>query len=152
MTDSGALRILAEYIDPEDFQIHEGDPPLRTDMLWGLFMSYTENYLVSGLTGLKPFIPEGAPRDGVTALEGLTAARCLVESVQRCYGWIITEARKEGRSWSQIGAALGVTKQAAWEFYQKHVASLDDTPWPKLREEARAAAGTSPDDDTVKEG
>lgn len=146
MTDPNVLRILEPYIDLEDFRDHDGDPPLRPEMLWGLFRSYTENYLVAG-TQLRPDIPAGAPDDGVSAFEALTAARCLAEQIQRtAHGWIITEARKEGRSWSDIGRALGMTKQAAWELYQKHAASLDGSPWPKLRDEARAAAGTSPDD------
>jgi hypothetical protein len=145
MTDPNALRILDEYIDPEDYRVHEGDPPLRSAMLWGLFVSYTENYLVKD-TGLKALIPEGAPRSGVTALEGLTAGRCLVEQVQRSYGWIICEARKENRSWAQIGRALGMSKQAAWELYQRYADSLDGAARPRMRDEVRSVAGASADD------
>ena len=54
---------------------------------------------------------ESEPLDGLreacrvsTALDKLTR-----ESVQ--------QAREAGHSWTQIGEALGVTKQAAWERY-----------------------------------
>ena len=54
---------------------------------------------------------DSEPLDGLreacrvsTALDKLTR-----ESVQR--------ARKAGHSWTQIGEALGVTKQTAWERY-----------------------------------
>lgn len=37
---------------------------------------------------------------------------------------LIAQARSQGRSWSEIGAALGVTKQAAWELYNAEITSL----------------------------
>jgi hypothetical protein len=39
---------------------------------------------------------------------------------------LIARARSQGRSWSEIGAALGVSKQAAWELYNAEVTSLLD--------------------------
>ena len=39
---------------------------------------------------------------------------------------LIAEARRRGRSWSEIGAALGVSKQAAWELYNAEVTALLD--------------------------
>ncbi len=34
---------------------------------------------------------------------------------------VIARARERGASWSQIGEALGVTKQAAWALYNEDV-------------------------------
>lgn len=52
---------------------------------------------------------------------------------------LIARARSQGRSWSDIGAALGVTKQAAWELYNAEITSLLD----------RIAERSNLDDDTA---
>ncbi|MEX2376116.1 MAG: hypothetical protein WD942_11120 [Dehalococcoidia bacterium] len=39
---------------------------------------------------------------------------------------LVAQARSQGRSWSEIGAAFGVTKQAAWELYNAEITSLLD--------------------------
>lgn len=51
----------------------------------------------------------------------LDSIRAGAELVRRLNGWRwldIQQAREEGRSWSEIGAALGMSKQAAWELYR----------------------------------
>jgi hypothetical protein len=49
----------------------------------------------------------------------------------------VAAAREDGRSWSEIGAALGVSKQAAQQRFV--VAPVDPTAWPKdFDEDARA--------------
>ena len=45
----------------------------------------------------------------------------------------VRAARAGGRSWSQIGEALGVSKQAA---QQRYPAPLPASPWPGLTEAA----------------
>jgi hypothetical protein len=54
---------------------------------------------------------ESAPLDGLREACRLSTAvdKLTRESVQR--------AREAGHSWTQIGEALGVTKQSAWERY-----------------------------------
>ena len=54
------------------------------------------------------------PDDPVERLRALKVADETVE------GWLadaVDEARRAGRSWSAIGEALGVSRQAAWQLY-----------------------------------
>lgn len=62
----------------------------------------------------------GKIADPVRALEGIAAVADAVESQARTYVW---EARKLGRSWTDIGAALRISKQAA----HKRFSTLDPT-------------------------
>ena len=39
---------------------------------------------------------------------------------------LIAAARTQGRSWTEIGAALGVSKQAAWQLYNADIAAMLD--------------------------
>jgi hypothetical protein len=52
---------------------------------------------------------DSAPLDGLCESTGLARA---VDKLQR---HLVVQARDAGRSWTEIGDALGVTKQAAWE-------------------------------------
>lgn len=56
--------------------------------------------------------------DPLDQLRGLSAADRQLDVWQR---QTITRARERGASWTQIGEALGVTKQAAWALYNKDV-------------------------------
>lgn len=37
---------------------------------------------------------------------------------------LIAQARLQGRSWSEIGAVLGVSKQAAWQLFNDEVSAI----------------------------
>jgi hypothetical protein len=139
-----AAEILQEYLNPQDFYDHDGWPPLSPHLLYGIFTSYTENYIAEATKG-KPYIPEGAPRSGVTPLEAIAAARVLIEQFSGSRWWIASEARKQGHSWTEIGDALGMTKQAAWEGLRKY-ADRPHEPWlDRLHGEYRTLAGDSAD-------
>ena len=56
--------------------------------------------------------------DPLDQLRGLRAADRQLDVWQR---QTITRAREQGSSWTQIGDALGVTKQAAWALYNEDV-------------------------------
>jgi len=145
MTTQDAAEILQEYLDPQDFYDRDGWPPLSPHLLYGIFTSYTENY-ISDAMGLKPYIPDGAPRSGVTPLEAIAAARVLIEQLSDSRWWIASEARKQGRSWTEIGGALGMSKQAAWEGFRKYAAE-PVAPWlRRLHDEYRTLAGDSADE------
>lgn len=61
--------------------------------------------------------------------EPLAALRALQDQereLARVRRDLIAEARSRGRSWSEIGTALGVSKQAAWELYNAEVTALLD--------------------------
>jgi hypothetical protein len=140
MTDDAALRMLGDYLDDEDFVGYPDLVPLSPHLLWGLFCSYTEHFLCDS-TELRPQIPAGAPPSGVTALEALTAARVLAGQLQGARWWMAAEARKQGCSWSEVGAALGMSKQAAWEAFRQHA----DEPLPASQAPFRELAGDSAD-------
>lgn len=64
-----------------------------------------------------------------TALQGLEANRKLVELLELRRWYVIQDAREAGASWTQIGAALGVTKQGAHDGYRRAIAKraeIDD--------------------------
>jgi hypothetical protein len=145
MTDPDILAILAAYLDSEDFQEHDGTPPLSHHLLWGIFVSYTEHYLTDNIPGQKPHIPEGAPASGVTPLEAAAATTVLIGQLQGSRWWIAAEARKRGASWADVGEALGMSRQAAWEGFKKYAANPAWEPWQRMREEYRALAGDSAD-------
>jgi DNA invertase Pin-like site-specific DNA recombinase len=52
---------------------------------------------------------EAAPLDGLCQSAGLARA---VDKLQR---QLVRQAREGGQSWTEIGEALGVSRQAAWE-------------------------------------
>lgn len=52
---------------------------------------------------------EAAPLDGLCESAGLARA---VDKLQR---HLVAQARDAGRTWAEIGEALGVSRQAAWE-------------------------------------
>jgi len=59
--------------------------------------------------------------DPLGQLRGLRAADRQLDLWQRD---TIARARQQGASWSQIGEALGVSKQAAWKLYNDDVRGL----------------------------
>ena len=55
--------------------------------------------------------PDGGPLDNVADAFAVSAR--LDEQSDALIGYFVDQARRSGASWSQIGAAMGVTKQAA---------------------------------------
>ena len=63
----------------------------------------------------------GQPDEGearVTALEALAAAHHLATAARAVYGPLVAAAQAEGASWADIGAALGISRQAAHTTYR----------------------------------
>ena len=48
-------------------------------------------------------------------LKGLREASRLATAVDKLVGQEVALARRAGHSWTEVGEALGVTRQAAWE-------------------------------------
>ena len=63
------------------------------------------------ITYVKALHPDGGPLDNLT--DAFTVSARLDEQSDALIGYFVDQARKSGASWSQIGAAMGVTKQAA---------------------------------------
>lgn len=67
------------------------------------------------------------PED-LSELEGVTDPLLLLlngaemqQRVEERMGALVAMARRQGRSWTEIGRALGVSKQTAWERYSHSV-------------------------------
>jgi hypothetical protein len=60
---------------------------------------------------VKTLHPEGEPLDRVTDAFAVSAQ--LDEQSDALIGYFVDQARRSGASWSQIGGAMGVSKQAA---------------------------------------
>jgi hypothetical protein len=60
---------------------------------------------------VKALHPDGEPLDRVTGAFAVSAR--LDEQSDALIGYFVDQARRSGASWSQIGAAMGVSKQAA---------------------------------------
>jgi hypothetical protein len=71
----------------------------------------------------------GVFRDGLTAAEALELL-ALIEVVVRKAGYgrqlTVRTARSAGASWTEVGRALGTTRQAAWEAHQRWLAQAED--------------------------
>ncbi len=57
----------------------------------------------------------------VSALEALAANARLVDLLTSRRWYVMQAARDDGAEWAEVGAALGVSKQAAWEFYKRKI-------------------------------
>jgi hypothetical protein len=57
----------------------------------------------------------------VAALEALRANAKAVELLTARRWYVIKTAREAGATWAQIGEALGITKQAAHDFYRRKI-------------------------------
>lgn len=75
----------------------------------------------------------------VTALQVLQANRRLVELLTGRRWIVMQRAREEGASWEQIGEALGMSRQGAWEWYRNKI-ELQEQYVSDYHDAARARA------------
>jgi hypothetical protein len=88
---------------------------------------------------VKAMHPDGGPLDHLA--DAMTAATQLEAQSDALIGHFVDQARRSGASWSQIGASLGVSKQAA---QQRFVARWESADFSRFTDRARnvlAAAG-----------
>jgi hypothetical protein len=96
----------------------------------------------------------------VTALDALRANTRAVDLLTGRRWYVMKSAREAGATWAQIGEALGMTKQAAHDFYrrkieeqQKYLPDLHDAPgaravledWPPAGGPRRHRSPRAPD-------
>jgi Clp amino terminal domain, pathogenicity island component len=83
--------------------------------------------------------PDGGPLDNLA--DAMAAAGQLEVQSDALIGYFVDQARRSGASWSQIGASMGVSKQAA---QQRFVARWESADFSRFTGRARnvlAAAG-----------
>ncbi|UUU23244.1 hypothetical protein [Streptomyces sp. DSM 40750] len=71
--------------------------------------------------GEGPGDPESAPLSRGDALELLALGEVIARKAVYGRQLSVRSARRAGASWAQIGAALGTTKQAAWEAHKRWI-------------------------------
>jgi hypothetical protein len=67
--------------------------------------------------------PAATPAEDITDLRAIAEAVNDVQAAERLVRDAVDAARKNGRSWSRIGMALGVSRQAAHERYGSKLAA-----------------------------
>jgi hypothetical protein len=94
---------------------------------------------------VKTLHPDGGPLDNVADAFAVSAR--LDEQSDALIGYFVDQARKSGASWSQIGAAMGVSKQAAQKrFVPAKAADLmpgDVQPFARFTERAARVLGAA---------
>jgi hypothetical protein len=53
--------------------------------------------------------------------DNLLVARRGMDVTEQQLVEAITQAKDHGASWAHIGAAMGVRRQTAWDWYQRHL-------------------------------
>jgi hypothetical protein len=73
---------------------------------------------------VKGLHPEGGPLANVS--DAFTVSTQLDEQADALIGYFVDQARRSGLSWSQIGGAMGVTKQAAQKRFVPSASKVSD--------------------------
>jgi Clp amino terminal domain, pathogenicity island component len=95
--------------------------------------------LDSLISYVKGLAPQGGPLDNVSGAFAVSTQ--LGEQSDALIGYFVDQARRSGLSWSQIGGAMGVTKQAAQKRFVPTKAAdlMADVAKPFSRFTSRAA-------------
>lgn len=95
------------------------------------------------LDSLIPFVramhPDGGPLDNLA--DAMAAAAQLEVQSDALIGYFVDQARRSGASWSQIGASMGVSKQAAQQRFVSRWESADFSRFTPRACNVLAAAG-----------
>ncbi|MDQ0241405.1 hypothetical protein [Arthrobacter bambusae] len=81
----------------------------------------------------------------VNPLQALQANARLIKLLTGRRWMVIQEAREHGASWDEIGAALGISKQGAHDFYRRAI-EQQETYLPDTHDATRARAVLDPDE------
>lgn len=76
---------------------------------------HTEDQIQRAAKLAEEFDPSGVPMDDTTDLRTLAEAVDAVRGGEARVRELVARARANGRSWGEIGIALGVSRQAARE-------------------------------------
>lgn len=98
--------------------------PSVTDPSWLTPPGGRDPYLDAARSAVLTFTPaSGDTADGTAVERALTAAREVADRLDWVLLSLVGEARGAGASWEDVGAALGVSKQAAHKRFAPYVAA-----------------------------
>jgi hypothetical protein len=84
------------------------------------------------ITYVKTLTPEGGPLDNLS--DAVSVGVGLDETSDALIGHFVDQARRTGASWSQIGASMGVSKQAA---QKRFVAQWESAEFSRFTQRSR---------------
>jgi Clp amino terminal domain, pathogenicity island component len=102
-----------------------GTPPVSLDELIGY---------------VKTMTPDGGPLDNLA--DAVSVGSDLDETSDALIGHFVDRARRSGATWSQIGASMGVTKQAAQKRFVAQWESAEFSRFTQRSRNALAAAAS----------
>lgn len=141
MMDSETARILANLLDEPDRYPEEdeypGEPSIHPERQWQILRAYYDQDFRRA-TGEQT-------ADPIRPIEALAVARLVVEQTRRAYWGLVADAREAGASWTEIGHALGTTRQSAHEMYARDLVDAEARGTLRSADRYRALLGT-PDD------
>jgi hypothetical protein len=91
----------------------------------------------------SPPDPSAVPLTRDEALELLALSEVIARKAGYGRQLTVRSARRAGASWSQIGAALGTSKQAAWEAHSRWIDGQEE------QHQSNGYSGLGPDDVTA---
>lgn len=82
-----------------------------------------------------------ATSDAPQPLDALAAARGMEDGLLSLYDALVLEAREAGATWKEIGAAMGVSMQAAAQRFKDYVAAEQSSTYQPGPKPPQAPAG-----------
>jgi hypothetical protein len=104
-----------------DRPCHACPRPTPTPPITGANAMHTAEETQRAAKLAEEFDPSGAPMDDTTDLRTLAGAVDSVRASEARVRELVAHARANGRSWGEIGIALGVSRQAARERFAEQV-------------------------------
>jgi hypothetical protein len=87
----------------------------------GAKIMHTEEEIQRAAKLAEEFEPSGVPMDDTTDLRTLAEAVDSVRAGEGRVRELVARARANGRSWGEVGIALGVSRQAARERFAEKI-------------------------------
>jgi hypothetical protein len=84
-------------------------------------MMHTDEEIQRAAKLAEDFDPSGVPMEATTDLRALAEAVDSVRTGEARVRELVARARADGRSWGEIGIALGVSRQAARERFAEKI-------------------------------
>src|SRR5580700_11788915 len=93
------------------------------------------------ITSVNALHPGGRPLDNVG--DAMVVATQLEEQSDALIGHFVDQARRSGAPWSQIGASMGVTKQAAQKRFVRDLVPEGQQVFSRFTQRARNTLGAA---------